>query len=240
MIRTLIVDDEPLACRLVREYVLAHDDVEVIAECDNGFDAVKRITELQPDLVFLDIQMPRLTGLEVLELTQRHHGVIFTTAYDQYALKAFDLRAVDYLLKPFSQSRFDEALEKARGSMGQESVALKELAQQPPGKLERLLVRDRSQVHVLPLDKVECVEAQDDYIRIISQGRSYLKTQSLTDLEGRLDPAVFVRVHRSWIISLAHLRNIERLAKDSVVAVLNNGQQVPISRTGHERIKALL
>jgi two-component system LytT family response regulator len=240
VIRTLIVDDEPLARRLVREYLLAHDDVEVIAECDNGFDAVKRITELQPDLVFLDIQMPRLTGLEVLELTQRHHGVIFTTAFDQYALKAFDLRAVDYLLKPFSQSRFDEALEKARASMGQESAALKELAQQPAGKLERLLIRDRNQVHVLPLDKVECVEAQDDYIRILSQGKSYLKTQSLTDLEGRLDPALFVRVHRSWIISLAHLKNIERLAKDSFVAVMNSGQHVPISRTGHERIKSLL
>jgi two-component system LytT family response regulator len=240
VIRTLIVDDEPLARRLVREYVLAHDDVEVIAECDNGFDAVKRITELQPDLVFLDIQMPRLTGLEVLELTQRHHGVIFTTAFDQYALRAFDLRAVDYLLKPFSQSRFDEALEKARASMGQESAALKELAQPPAGKLERLLIRDRNQVHVLPLDKVECVEAQDDYIRILSQGKSYLKTQSLTDLEGRLDPALFVRVHRSWIISLAHLKNIERLAKDSFVAVMNSGQQVPISRTGHERIKSLL
>jgi two-component system LytT family response regulator len=240
VIRTLIVDDEPLARRLVLEYLLAHDDVEVIAECDNGFDAVKRITELQPDLVFLDIQMPRLTGLEVLELTQRHHGVIFTTAFDQYALKAFDLRAVDYLLKPFSQSRFDEALEKARASMGQESAALKELAQQPAGKLERLLIRDRNQVHVLPLDKVECVEAQDDYIRILSQGKSYLKTQSLTDLEGRLDPALFVRVHRSWIISLAHLKNIERLAKDSFVAVMNSGQHVPISRTGHERIKSLL
>jgi two-component system LytT family response regulator len=124
--------------------------------------------------------------------------------------------------------------------MGQESAALKELAQQPAGKLERLLIRDRNQVHVLPLDKVECVEAQDDYIRILSQGKSYLKTQSLTDLEGRLDPALFVRVHRSWIISLAHLKNIERLAKDSFVAVMNSGQHVPISRTGHERIKSLL
>lgn len=239
MIRTLIVDDEPLARRLVREYLLPHEDVEVIAECDNGFDAVKLITDLQPDLVFLDIQMPRLTGLEVLELTQRHHGVVFTTAFDQYALKAFDLRAVDYLLKPFAQSRFDEALVKARTSMGQESTGLKDLAQ-PQSKLERLLIRDRNQVHVLPLDKVECVEAQDDYIRIVSQGKSYLKTQSLTDLEGRLDPAAFVRVHRSWVISLAHLKNIERLAKDNFVAVMHSGQQVPISRAGHERIKALL
>lgn len=240
MIRTLIVDDEPLARRLVREYLLGHEDVEVVGECDNGFDAVKLITEMQPDLVFLDIQMPRLTGLEVLELTQRHHGVIFTTAFDQYALKAFDLRAVDYLLKPFAQTRFDEALDKARISIGQDSGALKDLVQHPQGKLERLLIRDRTQVHVLPLDKVECVEAQDDYIRIVSQGKSYLKTQSLTDLESRLDPTAFVRVHRSWIINLAHLKNIERLAKDSLVAVMGSGQQVPISRAGHERIKALL
>lgn len=239
MIRTLIVDDEPLARRLVQEYLTKHEDVDVIGECDNGFDAVKLISELQPDLVFLDIQMPRLTGLEVLELTQRHHGVIFTTAFDQYALKAFDLRAVDYLLKPFAQSRFDDALEKARVSIGQESAALRDLTQ-PQGRLERLLVRDRNQVHVLPLDKVECVEAQDDYIRIVCQGKSHLKTQSLTDLEGRLDPALFVRVHRSWIISLAHLKNIERLAKDSFVAVMHSGQQVPISRAGHERIRALL
>nr|WP_315488430.1 response regulator [uncultured Rhodoferax sp.] len=239
MIRTLIVDDEPLARRLVQEYLTKHEDVDVIGECDNGFDAVKLISELQPDLVFLDIQMPHLTGLEVLELTQRHHGVIFTTAFDQYALRAFDLRAVDYLLKPFAQSRFDDALEKARASIGQESAALRDLTQ-PQGRLERLLVRDRNQVHVLPLDKVECVEAQDDYIRIVCQGKSHLKTQSMTDLEGRLDPALFVRVHRSWIISLAHLKNIERLAKDSFVAVMHSGQQVPISRAGHERIRALL
>jgi two-component system LytT family response regulator len=239
VIRTLIVDDEPLARLLVQEYLTKHEDVDVIGECDNGFDAVKLISELQPDLVFLDIQMPRLTGLEVLELTQRHHGVIFTTAFDQYALRAFDLRAVDYLLKPFAQSRFDDALEKARVSIGQESAALRDLTQ-PQGRLERLLVRDRNQVHVLPLDKVECVEAQDDYIRIVCQGKSHLKTQSLTDLEGRLDPALFVRVHRSWIISLAHLKNIERLAKDSFVAVMHSGQQVPISRAGHERIRALL
>jgi len=240
MIQALIVDDEMLARRLLREYLQTHDDVEIIGECDNGFDAVKAITDLRPDLVFLDIQMPRLTGLEVLELTQRDHGVIFTTAYDQYALKAFDLRAVDYLLKPFAQARFDEALARARTLMGQTSTGLQALAAQPPGKLERLLIRDRNQVHVLALDTVACVEAQDDYICIHSQGKSYLKTQSLSELEARLDPALFVRVHRSWIINLGHLKNIERLAKDSFVAVLHSGQQIPISRAGHERVKALI
>lgn len=240
MIQALIVDDETLARRLLREYLHAHEDIEIVGECDNGFDAVKAITDLRPDLVFLDIQMPRLTGLEVLELTQRDHGVIFTTAYDQYALKAFDLRAVDYLLKPFAQTRFDEALARARTLMGQTSAGLQALATHPPGKLERLLIRDRNHVHVLALDTVTCVEAQDDYICIYSQGKSYLKTQSLSELETRLDPALFVRVHRSWIINLAHLKNIERLAKDSFVAVLHSGQQVPISRAGHERVKALI
>lgn len=240
MIRTLIVDDEALARGLVREYLQTHDDIEIVAECDNGFDAVKTITELRPDLIFLDIQMPRLSGLEVLELTQRDHGVIFTTAYDQHALKAFDLRAVDYLLKPFAQARFDEALMRARALLGQASTGVRALAAQPVGKLERLLVRERNQVFVLALDTVACVEAQDDYIQIYCPGKTYLKTQSLSDLETRLDPALFVRVHRSWIINLAQLKNIERLAKDSFVAVLHTGQQVPISRAGHERIKALI
>ena len=240
MIRTLIVDDEALARGLVREYLQTHDDIEIVAECDNGFDAVKTIADLRPDLIFLDIQMPRLSGLEVLELTQRDHGVIFTTAYDQHALKAFDLRAVDYLLKPFAQARFDEALMRARALLGQASTGVRALAAQPVGKLERLLVRERNQVFVLALDTVACVEAQDDYIQIYCPGKTYLKTQSLSDLETRLDPALFVRVHRSWIINLAQLKNIERLAKDSFVAVLHTGQQVPISRAGHERIKALI
>jgi two-component system LytT family response regulator len=240
MIQALIVDDETLARRLLCEYLRPHEDIKIVGECDNGFDAVKAISDLRPDLVFLDIQMPRLTGLEVIELTQRDHGVIFTTAYDQYALKAFDLRAVDYLLKPFAQTRFDEALTRARTLLGQTSAGLKSLAEQPPGKLERLLVRDRNQVHVLTLDTVACVEAQDDYICIHAQGKNYLKTQNLSDLETRLDPALFVRVHRSWIINLGHLKNIERLAKDSFVAVLHSGQQIPISRAGHERVKALI
>lgn len=242
MIRVLIVDDEALARHLLREYLQAHGDVELVGECDNGFDAVKAITELNPDLVFLDIQMPRLNGLEVLELTQRDNGVVFTTAYDQYALRAFDLRAVDYLLKPFAQARFDEALARARTLMGQPSPALQALATQTEtARLERLLVRDRNQVHVLALESVACVEAQDDYICIYCEdNKRYLKTQSLSDLEARLDPALFVRVHRSWLINLRHLKSIERLAKDSFVAVLHSGQQIPISRAGHERIRALI
>ncbi|MDO9193139.1 MAG: LytTR family DNA-binding domain-containing protein, partial [Undibacterium sp.] len=201
-------------------------------------EAVQAIAELNPDLVFLDIQMPKLSGLEVLEMTGRSSGVIFTTAYDQYALKAFDMHAVDYLLKPFSQHRFDEALDKARKMLGQSTPELQKLLANPIDKLERILIRDRGQVHVIPVDKVDYIEAQDDYINIHSQGKSTLKTQSLSDLEAQLDGSKFVRIHRSYIIHLDALAGIERASKDSHIAVLRNGAQLPISRSGYERIKA--
>lgn len=240
MTTVLIADDEELARRLIREYLGAHGDIDIIGEAEHGLDAVKKIKALNPDLVFLDIQMPKLTGLEVLEITERRAGVIFTTAYDQYALKAFDLHAVDYLLKPFSQSRFDEALGKARKLLGQPSDALQNLISAPGAKLERILIRDRSQVHVLALDKVEYVEAQDDYINIHSEGRGYLKTQALSELEAQLDPRQFVRVHRSFLINIAFLQSIERHTKDSQIALMKSGKQVPISRAGYERMKELM
>ena len=240
-LKVLIVDDEPLARRLVREYLQPHADMQIIGECQNGLEAVQAIGEHNPDLVFLDIQMPKLSGLAVLEVCDRDHGVIFTTAYDQYALKAFDHHAVDYLLKPFSQQRFDEALAQARKSLAQPLAQLRQLvtagAVERP---ERLLVRDRGQVHVVPVEQVDYVEAQDDYIEIHFNGRSLLKTQRLSDLEAQLDPARFARVHRSFLINLARLQRIERSGKDSQVAVLHSGAQIPISRAGHERLKALM
>lgn len=234
----LIVDDEELARRLTREYLSKHNDINIIGECENGLEAVQAITEQNPDLVFLDIQMPKLSGLEVLELTGRNSGVIFTTAYDQYALKAFDIHAVDYLLKPYSQQRFDEALEKARKMLGQATPELQNLLTQPVEKLERILIRERGQVHIIPVNKVDYIEAQDDYINIHSAGKAVLKTQSLSELETQLDSSKFVRIHRSYIIHLDALKGIERASKDSHVAVLLNGTQLPISRAGYERIKA--
>ena len=234
----LIVDDEELARRLTREYLRPHSDIHIIGECENGLEAVQAITEHNPDIIFLDIQMPKLSGLEVLELTGRNSGVIFTTAYDQYALKAFDMHAVDYLLKPFTQQRFDEALDKSRRMLGQPTPQLQQLLAQPAAMLERILVRDRGQVIIIPVNKIDYIEAQDDYINIHAEGKSTLKTQSLSELETQLNSNQFVRIHRSYVIRLAALKSIERASKDSHLAVLHNGTQLPISRSGYERIKS--
>ncbi|MFZ6733909.1 LytR/AlgR family response regulator transcription factor [Undibacterium sp. Ji42W] len=243
-LQVLIVDDEELARRLSQEYLRAHPDIEIIGECETGLEAVDAISKLNPDLVLLDIQMPQLSGLEVLELTGRRSGVIFTTAYDQYALKAFDLHAVDYLLKPFSQQRFDEALIKARKLLAEQTLsstqAIQTLVTQQSEKLQRLLIRDRGQVHVVSLESIDYVEAQDDYILIHAAGKSYMKTQSLSDLEAQLDASKFVRVHRSFLLQISALQAMEKTSKDSQVAVLKNGEQVPVSRAGYERIRALL
>lgn len=236
-IKTLIVDDEELARRLVREFLRCHEDIEIIGECENGLEALEAIGTQNPDLIFLDIQMPKLTGLEVLELSGRSNGVVFTTAYDQYALKAFDLHAVDYLLKPFSQARFDEALARARQMLELESPEVKRLLAGEGQMLERILIRDRGQVHVVPVEKLEHAEALDDYIQLHSEGRSFLKTQSLSDLETRLDPKSFVRIHRSHIVNIRFVARIERASKDSQVVVLRNGEKVPVSRSGQEKLK---
>lgn len=241
MIKTLqllIVDDEPLARALTREYLAKHNDINIIGEATNGLEAVDAINRLAPDLVLLDIFMPKLNGLEVLELTGRTSGVIFTTAYDQYALKAFDLHAVDYLLKPFSQARFDEAIARARKLLDAAPVNIPELLADT--KLERIVVRDRGQVHIIPLAEVEYIEAQDDYISIYWNGKSILKTQSLSALEGQLDSQEFVRIHRSIIVRLSAVKCLERISKDAQVAVLHNGAKLPVSRAGYERLKAFL
>lgn len=239
-LRALIADDEDLARHLVREYLADHPDIAIVGESRNGLDAAKAIGELRPDLVFLDIHMPRLSGLEVLELTGRRDGVVFTTAYDQYAQKAFDLHAIDYLLKPFSKTRFDEALVRARARLGHALPALDKLIAHPSDWIERVLIRDRDQVHVIAVDRIEVVEAQSDYIAIHSEGRDFLKTQRISDLEAQLDPKNFVRVHRSFILNLAFLQGIERFGSDGHAARLKSGKRVPISRSGYDRLRAVM
>ncbi len=241
-LRALIVDDEELARHLIREYLQGHADIEIVGECENGLDAVRQIGALAPDLVFLDIQMPRLTGLEVLELTGRRAGVIFTTAYDEHAIKAFELHAVDYLLKPFSKARFDDALARARTlhAPASPAPALDALIARKTAPLERILIRDREQVHVIAIDQVECIEAQGDYLAIHADGKCHLKPQRISEIEEQLDGTRFLRVHRSFIISLAHLQAIERPGPDRHAARLRSGKRVPISRSGYEKLRTLV
>lgn len=245
-LNAVIVDDEPPARLVLREYLAAHAEVAIIAECANGFEAVKAVTEHHPELLFLDIQMPKLDGFEVLELLAGaldHTAVIFATAYDEYALRAFDVHAVDYLLKPYSQERFDEALSHARIRLGAGQAPLPPqlAAQARQGRsLERILIRDGAQVHVLPIDTIDYIEAQDDYVAFHAAGRGYLKEQTLSELESRLAGSRFVRIHRSFIVNVERIARVELYAKDSRVAILRDGTKLPVSRAGYQRLNALL
>jgi two-component system LytT family response regulator len=243
-LRVIVVDDEPLARAVVREYVGAHPGVEIVAECANGFDAVKAVTELSPDLMFLDVQMPKLSGFEVLELIGRTVPVVFTTAYDEYALNAFEVHAVDYLLKPFSAERFAEALTRARERLAsREALPIDALVSEQRaahGPVERVLIRDGSKVHVLPVDKIDYVEAQDDYVSFQSEGKSYLKDQTMAAVEALLDPSRFVRIHRSFLLNIERIARVELYAKDSRIAILRDGSKLPVSRAGYARLAKLL
>jgi two-component system LytT family response regulator len=239
----VIVDDEELARGLVREMLRPHADVRVLAECANGFEAVKAVADLKPDLLFLDIQMPKLDGFEVLELVGRDLAVIFTTAYDTYAMRAFDAHAVDYLLKPFSAERFEKALDRAKQRLGERTpnpVELAAAARPPEQYLQRIVVKDGPAVHVIPVEKLDYVEAQDDYVALKSDKKTYLKQQTISSLECMLDPAVFIRIHRSHIVNLERVAKIEAYTKDSKIAVLRDGTQLPVSRAGYARLKVLL
>lgn len=243
-IRAVIVDDEELARQIVREMLKPYADIEIMAECANGFDAVRTISELKPDLVFLDIQMPKLDGFEVLELIGRDFAVIFATAYDEHALRAFEVHAVDYLLKPFRAERFDAALKRARERIGQKLPAQPEqlaAAARAPGQYaERVVVKDGTRVQIIPVAKLDYVEAQDDYISLASAGKKYLKQQTISSLEASLDPNTFVRIHRSCIVNLERVTRLEPFGKDTHVAILNDGARLPVSRAGHARLKDFL
>ena len=248
-LRVLLVDDEAPARALLREYLGAIPGVEVAGECANGFEAMKAITELEPDLLFLDVQMPKLDGFEVLELLEPGGpAVIFCTAYDEYALRAFEVHAVDYLLKPFGRERLGEAVARARDRIAQggragsgetlpSGAALAAAARGKGRHVERIVVRDGAQVHVVPVERVDYVEAQDDYVAIHEGERTHLKHQALSELAESLDPSRFVRVHRSFLVNVERVARVELLAKDQRVVILRDGRQLPVSRSGHERLR---
>jgi two-component system LytT family response regulator len=242
-IGALIVDDEELARQILRELLQAHSEVQILAECSNGFEAVKAVAEHKPDLMFLDVQMPKLNGFDVLELVANDVAVVFVTAYDQYAMKAFEVHAVDYLLKPIGRDRFEAALERAKQRVGEKMPPADQLAAaaRPPQQyLERLVVRDGTRVTLIPTSKLDYVEAQDDYVALASHGTKHLKQQTIASVEAGLDPARFVRIHRSYIVNFERVARIEPYGKDSRLAILTDGTRLPVSRTGYARLKSLL
>jgi two-component system LytT family response regulator len=239
MIRVAIVDDEEPARALLRELLADHPQFLIVAECANGYEAVKAVGEHRPDLLFLDIQMPKLDGFEVLELLEQKPHVVFVTAYDEYAIRAFQVHAIDYLLKPFTASRFAEVVAHAEERVGrggaQPGVSA---ARNKP--LQRIAFRDGGAIEVVPVQRIDYIEAQDDYVHVHSRGQRHVKQQTLGELEALLDTTRFIRVHRSYIINLESLARVEPYAKDSRVAVLKDGTRLPISRAGYERLKGLL
>jgi len=246
--RVIIVDDELLARAVLREYLETEAGVEIVGECANGFEAVKAIAELAPDLVFLDIQMPKLDGFEVVELAGAKSQYVFVTAYDQFALRAFEVHALDYLLKPFTRERLGQALAHARerigspqaGAAAREAVAAASEAARRRVPLERILIRDGARVQVIPAASIDYIEAQDDYVQVVAAGKPWLKSQRLSELEEQLDPGAFLRVHRSYIVSLAAIERIDAVGKDSHCAVLRGGARIPVSRSGYQKLRELM
>ena len=237
-LRVVIVDDEELARRVLVELLAAHPDVDVVTECADGFEAVRAVSEHRPDLILLDIQMPKLDGFEVLELLGEDVPVIFVTAYDQHAIRAFDVHAVDYLLKPFDADRLSDALVRARERIGRsEALPIRDIVSSgraDASKLvQRILIRDRADVHIIPVDQVDYIEAQDDYVAVRAGGKSRIKEQTL-------DPTCFVRIHRRFLLQVDRLARIETTATNSRIAVLTDGSRLPISRSGYRRLSDLI
>ena len=234
--RVLIVDDEPHAREILAEYLADYPQFTIAAQCANGYEAVKAVAEHQPDLLFLDIQMPKLDGFEVLELLDTKPKVVFVTAYDEYAVRAFEVHALDYLVKPFTAERFADVIARATASAPPGNISA--AARKKP--LQRIAFKEGGAIEVVPVQRIDYIEAQDDYVQVATQGKKHLKQQTLTELEQLLDPARFVRVHRGFIVNLESLARVEPYAKDSRVVVLKDGTRIPVSRAGYERLKALL
>jgi two-component system LytT family response regulator len=242
MIKTVLIDDEPLARALLMELLQEEQDIDIVAQCSDGFEGLKAIQEHKPDLVFLDIQMPKITGLELAELLEAPYipKIIFTTAYDEYALKAFELNALDYLLKPISEDRLQKALQKVRQNTA--STILPESAKvlQLLEHAQRIVVKDQGHIKIIPLDDVLYLEAADDYVKIFTPDKYYLKHQRMAHFEVQLPQHQFVRVHRSYIVNVQHIHKVELYEKENYCVILRNNAKIPVSRTGYPKLKAVL
>lgn len=243
MHKVIIIDDEPLARQLVNAFLQKHEGFEVVAECGDGFDGFKAIQEHNPDLIFLDVQMPKLNGFEMLELLEDKPSVIFTTAFDEYAMKAFEANAIDYLLKPIAKERFDKAIQKWQTvilSQQKQSFETLQVNNVYEGYQHRIVVKDNGLIRIIPADDIYYIEANDDYIKIVTKDGSYLKKSTLSQVEQSLNPQHFVRVHRSYIIPISQLIRIEPYEKESHIALLQCGAKVSVSKTGMSKLKTTL
>ncbi|WP_436515337.1 LytR/AlgR family response regulator transcription factor [Ekhidna sp. To15] len=245
-IKTLIIDDEHLARQIIRNYLNEYDEIELVGECSDGFEGFKQINELKPDLVFLDVMMPKLTGFEMLELIENPPVIIFSTAYDQYAIKAFEQNAVDYLLKPYAKDRFVEALKKAKSKLASKQInseSLSQVLEQQNERMEtltRVAVRTGTKIHIVAVDKIKYLEAQDDYVKLYTEEGNFLKQQTMKFYEGHLPEDDFIRIHRSYIIRLKQISRVELMGKDTHVVLLEDGTQLSVSRSGYAKLKESL
>jgi two-component system, LytTR family, response regulator len=257
-IKAIIIDDEPLGRMIVQEYLATYPEIKVLQECSDGFEGIKAIQQHRPDLIFLDIQMPKINGFEMLELVEEPPAVIFTTAFDEYAIKAFESHAVDYLLKPFNKERFDKAVRKwieQRASMGANATASKspaadaetdptgallETAAQSPAQQQRIVVKTGGKIKIIPLEDIHYLEAADDYVKIHTHNGAFLKNRTMSYFEKALDGAQFVRTHRSYILNVQQVTRIDPYEKDSHLCILQSGAQVPVSKAGYVKLKTVL
>ena len=250
--KVIIIDDEPLARSIVKEYLQKHPELEIAEECNDGFEGLKAIQQHQPDLIFLDIQMPKINGFEMLELIDEPPAVIFTTAFDEYAIKAFEAHAIDYLLKPFSQERFDKAIQKClpaltlqagkeqNGSSKKNREDLLESASQIPPQNQRIVVKNGSKIKIIPIQDVFYLEAADDYVKVHTHEGNFLKNKTMNHFEQTLDPQQFVRSHRSYMVNIQQITRIDPYEKDNHVAILRSGAKVPVSRNGYVKLRTVL
>lgn len=248
MIKAIIIDDEPLAHEIIKEYLQSWSNISVIADCNDGFEGVKAINWYNPDLVFLDIKMPKISGFEMLELVENMPSVIFTTAFDEFAVKAFDANAIDYLLKPFEKERFDKAIDKyfnilKNKDQTNNSLKLDEFINNFNNSNEeqnRIVVKTKYGIKILSLNDICFFEAYDDYVKINTKDECFLKKRTMSYYEKILEKQDFVRVHRSFIVSISQINRIENATKDSYNAILKNGKKIPLSRNGYSKLKVLL
>lgn len=244
MIKTILIDDEPLSREIIKAYLQQFPSVDVVEECNDGFEGVKAIMQYQPELIFLDIQMPKINGFEMLELIEQPPAVIFTTAFDEFAIRAFEANAVDYLLKPFPEDRFRKAMEKflerKPEDQADKTEKLLNAVAQSPVQQNRIVVKTGNKVKIISLHEIHCMEADDDYVKIVTAEGQFLKNKTMSFYEQTLDPQQFVRVHRSYIIHINQITRIDPYQKENHLAILRSGKQIPVSKTGYAKLKTIL